>query len=148
MDLIEQMNNHIKDTTATRQPWVWILDKIFAEISANRYPLPFKFVHITEGANLIQVLKIRTNHMMNCISTNMGLRDFFNGLPIKTDRVLKKQLTAAGVLYSDRTDFTFGRQRVTHAIALDLKQCERFGLSVSQPDRPESEFGRAGQSAA
>ena len=38
--LIQEMNEHISQTDAMRQPWVWVVEVILHEIAAGDYPYP------------------------------------------------------------------------------------------------------------
>ncbi|MFZ4285584.1 toprim domain-containing protein, partial [Variovorax sp. HJSM1_2] len=144
-DLTAEMNRHISETTATRHPWVWILEKLFSEISRGEFRHPFLFSDIDE----VEVLCIRTGHIMDHISQSNGLRAFWDELPIKSDRALKKQLALAGVLVLDddgepqAVERTVGGRRVGHMVALSIDALSRYGLHPVVPvsrAEPEGAF--------
>ena len=141
-DLTKQMNNHIAETKATRHPWVWIIEKLLSEIARGEFRYPFKFDHEDE----IEVLCIRTGHIMDHMSQSNGLRAFWDELPIKSDRALKKQLNLAGVLLVDMLgdgepkvfERTVHGKRVGHMVALSLPMLRQYGLHAVVPmDRHE-----------
>jgi hypothetical protein len=143
-DLVRQMNAHIADTKATRHPWVWIIEKLLSEIARGEFRYPFKFDHHDE----MEVLCIRTGHIMDHISQSNGLRAFWDELPIKSDRALKKQLQLAGVLMLDMEgdgepmvfERTVHGKRVGHMVGLSIKMLQQFGLHAVVP--VASEDGR------
>lgn len=141
-DLTKQMNNHIAETKATRHPWVWIIEKLLSEIARGEFRYPFKFDHEDE----IEVLCIRTGHIMDHMSQSNGLRAFWDELPIKSDRALKKQLNLAGVLMVDMLgdgepqvfERTVHGKRIGHMVALSLPMLRQYGLHAVVPmDRNE-----------
>ena len=97
-DLATEMNTHIGETKATRQPWVSIVEKLLSEIAARNFRHPFKF----DTDDGVDVLFVRTGHVMAHIQQSNSLRDFNDELTIKSDRVLKQQLVAAGVVDVER----------------------------------------------
>lgn len=136
-DLVREMNAHIAETEATREPWCWIVEVILAEISAGRYHQPYTIRRIDETDCLL----IRPSHMMHHIRSTSGLRDVWNSLPIKGERVFKEQLKSAGVVYqrrrgelmTDRIDARIGDKLESHMTALELDQLERYGLVIGRP---------------
>lgn len=143
-DLVKTMNIHITDTSADREPWVWILDTVLNEIAANKFTYPFKFIRYNEAATGTQVecLLIRPAHIMAHISSSMALRDIWHGLPVKTPRVFKQQIQSADVVYRERVDTTIDRQRHTHMMALSLDKLAEFNLHPSRPKDTVSEDTR------
>ncbi|PHS20212.1 MAG: hypothetical protein COA86_02670 [Kangiella sp.] len=131
-DVTTAMNLHVKETKASRQPWVWVLEIIFAEIDSNnlRYP----YVVDTEIQTGKECLFIRVNHIMSHLSQSPALKNKYDALPIKTARILKQQLIRAGVVARDDFEKKIGRQRASHLTALDLTELEKFGLSVARPE--------------
>lgn len=133
--LTAEMNAHIGETTSDRQPWAWIVDKLLGEIASSKFFYPFKFDQEDE----IPVLCVRTSHVMAHMSQTPYLREFWDGLPVKSDRVFKKQLDAAGVLASDRNgsplsvERTVKGARVPHMVALSLPMLREFGLHAVVP---------------
>lgn len=137
-ELMREMNLHISETEARREPWCWIIEIILAEIAAGRYPYPFT---IEEPVLDEFALVIRPSHIMHHIRSSPGLRDVWDGLPIKSAQSLKSQLHDAGVVYlrqvgdsqTDRFDATINGRRESHLIGLRLDVLSRFGLHVPLP---------------
>jgi len=146
-DLITEMNSHISETSADREPWVWILDTIFAEISSGKFHHPFTFKSYDPEGEPIECILIRPNHIMQHIRSETRLRDMWNSLPIKTDRVLKQQLDRAEVILKDRVDATINKKREHHLVALNLARLSEYSLHVSTPETvdaaPSSEMAEA-----
>ena len=140
-DLTAEMNGHINESSSDRQPWAWIVDKLLGELASGKYLYPFKFDEEDE----IPVLCIRTGHVMAHISQDPRLREFWDGLPVKSDRVLKKQLEQAGVLATDKNgqalmvERTIKGNRVGHMVALNLKALRTFGLHAVEPEHNRGE---------
>lgn len=136
-DLTKQMNQHIAETKATRHPWVWIIEKLLSEIARGEFRYPFKF----DVEDDVEVLCIRTGHIMDHMSQSNGLRAFWDELPIKSDRALKKQLLLAGVLVLDmegdgeplEVERTVHSRRVGHMACLSLPMLAQFGLHAVVP---------------
>jgi hypothetical protein len=136
-DLTKQMNQHISETKATRHPWVWIIEKLLSEIARAEFRYPFKF----DTEDGVEVLCIRTGHVMDHMSQSSGLRAFWDELPIKSDRALKKQLALAGVLVldmeGDGEPLTFERtvhgKRVGYMVGLSLPMLRQYGLHAVVP---------------
>ncbi|MCR8922695.1 toprim domain-containing protein [Dasania sp. GY-MA-18] len=134
-DLTKQMNTHVLDTKADREPWVWIMGTILGEIDANRYSNPYKFEQVTiDGDQAHEVIFIRTTHIMHHFSTSPALRDKFNSLPVKSSKVLGHALRRAGVVVVDDAEKAIHQRRVAHMQGLSLTVMREFGLSVSMPD--------------
>lgn len=127
--LLQEMNEHIAETSADREPWVWILELIFNEIASGAYPFPFRLDEIDGQA----VFFLRTSHVMHHIATKPGLRAMWDGLTVKSDRVLKKQLRDAGVVGADRVNPTIGGRRVDHMVALSIPKLAEYGLHPEEP---------------
>jgi hypothetical protein len=123
-DLREEMNRHIKETSADREPWVWIIETLLSEIASHQYQHPFAWSEV-DGEDC---LLIRTSHVMEHLARTPALREKWNGLPVKSDRVFKKQITQAEVVLSDTVEKTINHRRVGHLTALSLKRLEQFGL--------------------
>lgn len=139
-DLVKQMNVHIAETKASRHPWVWIVEKLLSEIARREFRFPFKF---DLDDDEVPVLCVRTGHIMDHISQSTGLRAFWDELPIKSDRALKKQLMLAGVLSlgpdKGPQEFarTIGGRRVTHMVGLSLPALRQYGLNPVEPEWEE-----------
>ena len=46
-DLIKTMNEHIGETSADREPWVWILDTVLNEIAAGHFKYPLQIYYLS-----------------------------------------------------------------------------------------------------
>jgi hypothetical protein len=128
-DLIAEMNTHIKETSAERSPWVWIMETALSEIDAGRFTHPHKF-EVYEG---VDCLMVNVSHVMDHIATSNSLRDKWNSLPVKTATVFKRQLVAAGVTYAGDKEIerTINGKRVRRITPLLVDKLGEFGLSVS-----------------
>lgn len=129
--LLQEMNLHIAETQATRQPWVWVVEIILNEIAAGAYPFPSRFGEI-DGQ---EVFHLRVSQMVHHLKTKPGLRALWDGMPVKSDRVLKKQMRDAGVIVADRSDLSFHGQRTPHMVALSLAKLAEYGLHPEHPDK-------------
>lgn len=136
--LTGEMNRHISESVTDRQPWAWIVEKLLSEISAHKVLYPFKFDEVDE----VPVLCVRTGHVMDHMRQTTYLREFWDGLPIKSDRVFKRQLEQAGVLLMDEKkgnslalelERTVKGNRVGHMVALSLPALKVFGLHAVVP---------------
>ena len=127
--LTAQMNHHISDSKSARQPWVWIVDALLSEIARGTFKYPFIFDELDDEP----VLCVRTGHVMDHISREMSLRNFFDSLPVKSDRVFKRALQTANVLASDSIERTVNHKRVGHMVALSLPALAQYGLHAVQP---------------
>lgn len=132
-DLLAEMNSHIKETSADREPWVWILETALSEIARHEFRYPYKWDWVDGD----EVLLLRTSHIMEHLAHTPALREKWNGLPVKSDRVFKKQLRQAGVLLTDANgdlqeiERTIGSNRVAHLTAISLKALEQYGLHAT-----------------
>ncbi|MFP4615544.1 MAG: toprim domain-containing protein [Thiohalorhabdus sp.] len=133
--LVAEMNAHIAETSADREPWVWILETLFGEIAAGQYRHPYA-VRRRDG---VDCLVLRPAHVMHHLKHNNHLRDTFNALPVKSDRVLKSQLKQAGVVHEERVDITIGSTRHGHMLGLSLPALEEYGLHLPRSEDPSEE---------
>jgi len=131
-DLLQTMNSHVLETSNEREPWVWILEIILGEIDAGNYQHPYRY----EADKGEYYLYIRSPHIMQHLSQTPALRAKFDALPVKSDRVLKKQLIKAGVLEKERDDRErrIDGKRCAHMSGLSLSVLESYGLSPMLPD--------------
>lgn len=129
--LVQEMNEHISQTDAMRQPWVWVVEVILHEIAAGAYPYPYRFDFI-DGQD---VFYLKCSHMMFHIKTKPGLRPIWDGLTIKSDRVLKKQMEQAGVILSLRAGPVINGKRVDHMVALSMAKLAEYGLHPEEPQK-------------
>jgi len=125
-DLFEEMNRHIGETSADREPWVWIMETALSEIAAGRFTFPYAWKDPKDEEHA--ALLIRTSHIMDHISTTPALREKWNGLPVKSDRVFKKQMMDAGVIEDQPVEKTIGNKRVSNLQVIPLKKLATFGL--------------------
>ncbi|MBU0592472.1 MAG: toprim domain-containing protein [Gammaproteobacteria bacterium] len=138
-DVLAEMNGHIKDTSADREPWVWIVEIVLSELAAGNYRHPFKWDSVDDEGCLL----IRTSHVMDHISHTNSLRDKWNMLPVKTDRVFKRQMANAGVLLTNadghplEVERTIRERREGHLVAISISKLERYGLYAAPQIEPE-----------
>lgn len=135
-DLTAQMNAHVKDTVADRQPWVWILETLLSEIARGNYRYPFAFDETDDGE---AYLAVRTSHVMDHMAREQSLRTWFDNLPVKSDRVFKQQIKAANVLAEDDVEKTVQGRRVAHMVGLSLAALEQYGLYAVAPKTAPNE---------
>jgi hypothetical protein len=115
---------------------VWIVEKLLSEIARGEFRYPYLFDSDGQGKGW---LCIRTGHIMDHMSQSSGLRAFWDGLPIKSDRALKKQLALAGVLELDAAgdlvefERTVHGKRVGHMVGLSLDALRQYGLHAVVP---------------
>lgn len=124
-DLFAEMNSHISETSADREPWVWIMETALSEIAAGRFTYPYAWENGLEPA-----LLIRTSHIMDHLSSSNHLREKWNGLPVKSDRVFKKQMMHAEVIVGD-CERTIHNKRVSNLQVVSLERLRRFGLHAT-----------------
>lgn len=129
-DLVTEMNAHIRETEAEREPWVWILELILGEMDAGHFRHPYAFDWI-EGE---LCLLVRTSHIMQHISQSPALKAKFDSLPVKSDRILKKQLKEAKVVLKDGHEKSINGKRVANFVALGVENLREFGLFPAVPD--------------
>lgn len=137
--LITTMNTHITETSADREPWVWILETTLNEISNQNFRHPYKFITYQQDGLPHECLLIRPAHIMAHIASTLSLRETWNSLPVKTARVFKQQLMASGVVFRERIDTTVSKVRMTHMLALDLDKLAEFNLHAALPDERDLE---------
>jgi len=127
---VKEMNEHIAETSADREPWVWILDTILSEMDAGqfRYPYTFDDVRLAPGEGNEICLFVRTSHIMDHLAHTPALRDKWNALPVKSDRVFKRQLIGSGVVVKEDAEKVIGSKRSAHMVAISVKRMGQFGL--------------------
>ncbi|MGD8174816.1 toprim domain-containing protein [Marinimicrobium sp. ARAG 43.8] len=130
-DLVHEMNSHVIESRATREPWVWIMEIVLGEIDRGEFSYPFKFEIQQDGDTW---LMLRPTHCMSHISQTGALRAKFDALPVKTAKVFARQLERAGVIVQSGLERSINRTRVAHLYAISLTQLADYGLSVSVPD--------------
>lgn len=132
-DLIREMNSHIGETSSDREPWVWIMEQLAGEMAAG----DFHIYRIDDlempDRSFVPCLFIRTSDVMHHLAKTPALREFWNALPVKSDRVFKKQMAHAGVIVGEG-ERTVGNKRVPRMAAVSLEKLESFGVFVHRPD--------------
>lgn len=137
-DLTAEMNSHIRESAGERQPWVWIVDTLLSEIARGTFRYPYQF---TKDENEERVLAVRTSYVMDHIAKEQSLRDFWDRLPVKSDRVFKRQLQTAQVLVDGVLERTINGKRVSHMVGLSLGALEQYGIYATPPDETKKEGG-------
>lgn len=133
--IVTEMNQYLSDSKGERHPWVWILNTLLAEIAQGTYEAPYVFTYIDGEV----FLAIRTSDVMHHIRTRPALKSIWEQLPVKSDRVLKRQLVQAGVLamHDDDTalevERTFRTRRVGHMTAISVEKIKEYGLHAVLP---------------
>ncbi|MBS4019093.1 MAG: toprim domain-containing protein [Dechloromonas sp.] len=133
--IVTEMNQYLSDSKGERHPWVWILNTLLAEIAQGTYEAPYVFTYIDDKV----FLAIRTSDVMHHIRTRPALKSIWEQLPVKSDRVLKRQLVQAGVLamHDDDTalevERTFRARRVGHMTAISVEKIKEYGLHAVLP---------------
>lgn len=126
-DIIREMNSHIAETSADREPWVWILETALSEMSRKEFRHPYAWDNI-DGE---ECLLVRTSHIIEHLAHTPALRDKWNAMPVKSDRVFKKQMAKADVIVSDSIERTINQTRVSHLCALSLSRLAQFNLHAT-----------------
>lgn len=130
-DLLAEMNGHVIESRASREPWVWILEIILGEIDRGEFNAPHQFEVGDDGDTY---LLLRPTHVMQHLSQSTALRAKFDALPVKSARVFGHQLKRAGVIAKEDVERTIRRTRVAHLQALSLDRLREYGLSVAIPE--------------
>lgn len=147
-----EMNAHIGETKADREPWVWITEILLSEIAKRNFQMPHTWgkVHPTDPS-LDKVygedcLLVRTSHVMDHLAHTSALREKWQAMPLKSDRAYKDQLKAAGIVVRDGVERTIGSdghdagRRVSHLVALSIERMRKFGLHAVGPADVVPEF--------
>jgi len=130
-DLLAEMNGHIAETSADREPWVWIMETVLSEIDGGNYKHPFTFDTVDGEFSLL----LRTGHVMDHIAHTSALRDKWNALPVKSDRIFKSQLKHAGVIVGEKeVERRIFSRRVPYLTPVSLQRLATFGLHVAVRD--------------
>lgn len=135
-DIVREMNRHISETEAEREPWVWIVEMIIAEIDAGNFRYPYTWSEETRqgSGELTMSLVLRVSNIIDHISQSMALRDKWNALPVKSAMVLRRQMQRAGVIVNDRVDATVRGKRYSHMVAISVEELGKFGLRATPDD--------------
>lgn len=140
-DLVAEMNAHIGETTAEREPWVWIVEVLLSEIASNEFRYPYMFDNVRDDDGLTHAcLLVRTGFVIDHLRSSVRLRERWNSMPIKSNTVFKKALKHAGVVVKDDIERAIGAdgplqpgRRVAHMTALSIERLEHFGLYAVGP---------------
>lgn len=132
--LAREMNQHMAATAHDREPWVWILEYVLADIDSHQFEFPYGIREHDDQDCLV----IKPKHMVQHLQTSSRYRQIWDSLPIKTSSVFTKQLRRAGVLLSDTKELTINGRRHQRMAALSLEQLDRWGLDVAMD---ESAYG-------
>lgn len=127
--VVAEMNRHIMETRAEREPWVWVLETFLNELDSGM----FKLHAVVDDYKGKRCLLVRPSSIYHHISSNANLRSFYDALPIKSHRIFKKQMDDAGVVVSDRVEKAFKGVRIGGLCALDIDRLREFGLDVTDP---------------
>jgi Toprim domain len=144
-DVLAEMNAHIAETTSDREPWVWIVETLLSEIAANQFIFPYVWdMHKHAETRVAEpCLLIRTAHVMDHLARSVALREKWNGLPVKSDRVFKKQLMNAGVVIDDdvermvNTESLENKKRLAHMVAISVARLQQYGLHATPVGRSD-----------
>jgi len=133
--LAATMNDHIKETGDRRDPWTWVVEAVVSDIDRGEYRYP----HMVEVVDGQTCLIVRINHMMHHVESTSGRTGLWDRLPVKSPRVIKKQIASSGVLIKDGVDRKFrtpdGRTaRHGHMQALSVHELEKYGIYVAVGD--------------
>lgn len=134
-DLVGEMNSHIAETSADREPWVWIMETLLHELATSNYKAPYQWGMVGNEKCLI----IRTSDVMHHLASTPALREAWNALPIKSDRIFKKQLQGAEVIINDSVERTIGQRRVAHMAAISLDRLANFSLYAAPSELFEND---------
>ena len=130
-DVLHEMNEHISETSQDREPWVWIMEIALSEIDRGEFRYPHMFDSVQDDERVdVECLLVRTSNIMDHIAHSPALRDRWNALPVKSDRVFKRQLRQAGVIVAENKERVINSRRVSNLVAVDLDALVRYGLSV------------------
>jgi hypothetical protein len=129
-DILAQMNGHIAETSADREPWVWIMETLLAEVTTGQFQAPIRWDEVEGEA----VLMVRTSDVMHHLARTPALREHWNSLPVKSDRVFRKQACQAGVVLGNTHERTVHNRRVSHLTAFSLPRLAGYGLHAVVPD--------------
>lgn len=140
-DCIAEMNLHIKQTKAAREPWVWILELVIGEWQRGQYHFPFLVErHDVTGEPFVL---FRATNAMHHLKHTPALKDSFNALTIKSAGVFKQALVSAGVVESDRADRVVRDKRECHLLVLRVKKLEEYGIELSYEESVDEARERA-----
>lgn len=135
--IVTEMNEYLTDSKGERHPWVWIMQTLLSEIAQQTFEAPHVFSYHDGDLHLM----FRPSDVMHHIRTRPALKSIWEQLPVKSDRVFKKQLVQAGVVAMTddgealAVERMFRMKRVGHMTAISLKKIEEFGLHAVVPQQ-------------
>ncbi len=145
-ELVREMNAHIADTSAEREPYIWILETVLADIDAGNYQYPYRFAEMDlEPGHPYGVLRdwclvLRPGHIVQHLSTSTRLRAFWDSLPIKSVKALSAQLRRSpGLVAREDLEIQIRNSRAQHMWALSVTTLGRLGLNVNLPQAGEGD---------
>ena len=133
-DLIREMNLYLKDTQASRHPWVGIMEIALSEIDAGRWQYPMAVREIVDNQGVrTKCLLVRHTHIMDHMKHSSHLKDRFHAMPIKQAKSFFGQVEASGVIAGVKKE-SRDRQnrRVTGMTAFSLEKLASFGLELAR----------------
>lgn len=141
-DLIESMNNFLMDSESNREPWVWVMDIVNAEINAGIFRQPYCFKEVDIDGSKVECIFLRPNDIMSHISTAMHLRGKYDSLPVKSGRVLTNQLEKHKIIVEKDAIKYINGKRYSRMKGLSLIELERYGIYFSPPAEDPAETQR------
>lgn len=124
-----EMNAHIAETSGDREPFVWILETFVSEVESGQFAHPLTFDEVEGEACAL----FRPQHVMDHLQTNTRLREIWNGLPVKSGRVFKRQIEKAGLVIKEGLERRIGGHRHAHLSAISLQRLAGYGVHLSEP---------------
>lgn len=116
---------------ANNPAWGRCIERLLLDLDANEFAYPAFF----EEINGVEVLVVRTNHVMKHLRDTGFISSCAANMPIRSGNKLRRELVASGVLLLDEhgqvRDFermTAPRQRLGHMFALSLPELQKYGL--------------------
>lgn len=132
-DLIKEMNLYLKETQASRHPWVWIMEIVLSEMDAGRWQYPRVFSEVVnEDGKREKCLLVRHTHIMDHLRHSSHLKDRFQGLPIRQAKSFLKQAKTCGVVVAEGKERKIEATRITGLTAFSLDALESYGLILSR----------------
>lgn len=133
--IVAEMNDYLHDAEGERHPWIWIMQTLLAELASGAFESPAVFTLIDNQVHLA----VRTSDVMHHIRTKPALRGIWDQLPVKSDRILKRQLVQAGVVAMKdgetplELEKMWHSKRVSHLTAISVDRIREFGLHAVLP---------------
>lgn len=140
--LISEMNTHIQQTDADREPWVWVMEKISMELQKNSYPYPWKVDRISNEHQTYQCLLLRIKDIMDYINNSNEMREFRERLPISSSNALKSQLRNAGMIHKEPVHIRVQEtgSRYMNCAAIPLFGLAQYGIFIPGADYDNDEL--------